>query len=120
HEGYYLTVEPATGEPEQALRHEDDHRDEDDADRDQVELGEKARQALAQQQEEGGAEDRADQRADAAEHVVDDGLAGDEEEHKIGRGEAVLDRVEDAGEAGEQARQHYRDDLVALDRVADG
>src|SRR5438874_5977713 len=67
-------VEPAPGETEQALRHEDHHRDEHEPDRDQVILCEKARQPLPQQQEEGGAENRPNQGADAADDVVDDDL----------------------------------------------
>src|SRR3954451_7493748 len=94
-------VEPAPGEAQEPLRHEDHHRDEDDADRDQVELGEEARQALAQQEKKGGAEDRSDEGANAADYVEDYDLARDDEEHEIGRGEAVLDRVENAGKAGE-------------------
>src|SRR5262245_56424147 len=48
-----LPVQPPPGEAEQALRQEDDHENEDDADRDQVELGEEARERLAQQKEKG-------------------------------------------------------------------
>src|SRR4051812_42122172 len=107
-------VEPAPGEAQEPLRHEDHHRDENDPDRDQVELGKKPGQALAQQEKKGGAEDRSDEGANAANHVEDDDLARDDEEHEIGRGEAVLDRVENAGEAREQPGQHYRHDLVAL------
>src|SRR5207302_6799725 len=64
-------VEPALGEAQEPLRHEDHHRDEDDADPDQVVFGEEARQPLPQQQKEGGADDRSDQGADAADHVED-------------------------------------------------
>src|SRR5882672_5279157 len=47
-----LRVQPALEEAEQALRDEDDHQGEDDANRDQVVLSEEAREALAQQEEE--------------------------------------------------------------------
>src|SRR6266576_801926 len=40
-------VEPAPGEAEEALRHEDDHRDKHEPDRDQIIFCEEARQALA-------------------------------------------------------------------------
>src|SRR5262249_41491342 len=70
-----LAVQPPPHEAEQALRHEDDHGDEDDPDRDEVELGEEARERLAQQQEKTGTHDGADQRGDAAHEVEDHGLA---------------------------------------------
>src|SRR5947209_13359890 len=98
-------VEPAPGEAEEALRHEDDHRDEHEPDRDQVVLGEKPRQPLPQQEEEGGADNRPDQGADAADDVVDDDFAGQHEEHEIRCGELVLPRVEHARQPGDQPRQ---------------
>src|SRR6267143_6593764 len=92
-----LSVEPAPHETKQPLRHEDDHGDEDDSHRDEVVLGEEARQGLAQQQEEPGADDGSDERADPAHDVEDHRLAGNEEEDEIRRGELVLQRVENAG-----------------------
>src|SRR5207344_1946985 len=78
-------IEPTSRESQQTLRHEDDDRDEDEADRDQIVLGEEAREALAQQQEERGAENRPDQGADAADHVVDHRLTRDQEVDEVGR-----------------------------------
>src|SRR5262249_16858810 len=85
-----LAVEPAASEPQEALGHEDHHGDENDAHRDQIELGEKARERLAQQQKRGSTDDRPDQGADAAHDVENHGFAGNQEEYEIGRGEAVL------------------------------
>src|SRR5215471_2723673 len=76
-----LLVQPAPREAEQPLRHKQHHRDKDHADRDQVILGKKSRKSFTQQQEERGADDRSDQGADAADDVVNDGLARDQEEH---------------------------------------
>src|SRR5437588_7393391 len=73
-------VEPAPGEAEEPLRHEDHHRDEHQPDRDQIVFRQEARQPLTQQQIEGSTDDRPNQGADAADHVEDDDLAGDQEE----------------------------------------
>src|SRR5438270_5549149 len=91
-------VEPAPGEAEQPLRHEDHHRDEHQADRDQIVFRQEAGQRLAQQEIKGRADSRPDQGADAADDVEDDDLARDQEEHEIGSGEAVLHGVEHPGE----------------------
>src|SRR5215469_16056514 len=116
-----LTIEPAPGKAEQALRQEDDHDDEDHAERDEIGelIAENARQQLANELEEAGADDGAEQRADAAHDVEDDGVARGGEEHEFRRGELILYGVEHAGKPSEQARQHHRHDLVALDRIAD-
>ncbi len=92
------------------------------AERDQIRklVAEEARHQFAQQLEEAGADDRADQRADAAHDVEDHGVARGHEIDEIRRGEFVLDRIEHAGKPCEQSRQHHRHDLVALDRIADG
>ena len=92
------------------------------AERDQIGklVAENARQEFAQQLEEPGADDRADQRADAAQDVENNGVAGSNEIDEIGRGEFVLDPVKHAGKPREEARQHDRNDLVALDRISDG
>src|SRR5262245_22560513 len=95
-----LLVEPALGENEQALRQEDHHQDEDDAYRDQVGEGrdlrqvvgggeprEKARETLAQGKEKPGAQDRADERADATHDIEDHHLARNDEVDEVGRGE---------------------------------
>src|SRR5262249_20278981 len=58
--GPLSAVEPAPRKTEQAPRHEDHDQDKDAADRDQVDVGEKARERLAQQQKEGSADDRPD------------------------------------------------------------
>src|SRR5262245_3716792 len=107
-----LAIEPALGETEQALRHEDHHGDEDDTHGHQIrefrevgkieggrEIGEQTGQTLAQAQKKCGANDRADQRADAAHHVEDHHLAGDHEVDEVGRGKAVLQGIEHAGKA---------------------
>src|SRR5271165_858873 len=118
--GHQLLVEPAPHKAEQSLWHEDDHRDKDDPDRNQIVFRQEPRQPLTQQQKKRGAEDRSDQGADAADDIVDHHLTGDEEEYEVGCGKAVLDGVKDTGQPGEKAGEHHRDDLVALDRVADG
>src|SRR5580658_8799307 len=112
-------VEPAAGETEQSLRQENYHRDEDDAERDQVGelVAEQPRQEFARELEEPGPDDRPDQRADAANHVEDDGVARSDEIDEIGRGELIPDRVQHAGEPSKQPRQHHRYDLATLDRV---
>src|SRR5262249_36906122 len=97
-----LTVEPAPHKAEQPLRHKDDHRYEDDPNRNEVVLRQKPRQTLAEQQKERGPDDRPHWRADATDHIVNDRLARDQEEDEIRRGEAVLDGVEHAGQPGEQ------------------
>ena len=79
-----------------------------------------AREHFAQELEEPSADDRPDQRANAADDVEYDGIARGDEIDEIGRGEFVLHRVEHAGEPRENPRQHHRDDLVALHRIADG
>src|SRR5258707_1645175 len=125
HPGYSLTtfddstVKPASPEAEQSPRHEDDHRNEDDPYRNEIILGEKAREGLAQQQEKTGADNGADQGSNAAHDVEDHRLPGDQEIDKVGRGETILNGVQHAGEPREYSREHDRDDLVALDRIAD-
>src|SRR2546429_8700564 len=117
-----IAKEPAPRKAKQALRQEDDHGDEDEPERDQIRklLAEQATEKFAQQEEEPGADDRAEQRPDAAHDVEDHGLARHQEVDEIRRRETVLDRIEHAGETREQTRQHHRDDLVTLDRIADG
>src|SRR5262249_38084076 len=100
-----LLVQPSLQKAEEALGHEDHHRRENQPDRDQVVLGEEARETLAKQQEERGPRDWADQRAHPAHDVPDHDLARDQEEDEVGRGELVLQRVEHAREAGEESRQ---------------
>src|SRR6266568_7684826 len=82
--GYQLSVEPAPREAQQALRQEDDHDDEDEAERDQIGelVAEQTPEAFAEQQERGGADDRPDQGADAAHDVEDHRVAGHDEEHE--------------------------------------
>src|SRR5258708_31398134 len=63
-------VKPTPPEAEQSPRHEDDHRNKDDPDRNEGILGEKAREGIAQQQEKTGADDGANQRSNAA-HAVE-------------------------------------------------
>src|ERR1700751_78865 len=105
-----LAIEPAPGKAEQALRQEDDHDDDDHAERDKIGelIAENARQQLAKELEEPGADDGADQRADAAHDVEDDGVARCGEEYEFRCGELVLHGVEHAGKPGEQAGQHDR------------
>ena len=67
-----------------------------------------------------GADDRPDQSANAAHHVIDHRLTGGEEVNEVGRGEFVLDRVKHARQSGEQSGQHDRDHLEILDAIADG
>src|SRR6478736_1242222 len=60
-----LPVQPSAGEAEQALGQEDDDGDEDDTERDQIGklVAEQPAEEFAEQEEGGGAEERADQRA---------------------------------------------------------
>src|SRR2546425_10613515 len=114
-----LLVQPAAEEAEQPLRDEDHHQREDDPDRNQVVLGEEAREQLAQQEEEGRSRHRSHERPHPAHDVENDDLARYQEEDEVRRGELVLERVEHAGQPREEPGQHHRDDLVALDVVAD-
>src|ERR1700685_4872619 len=102
-----LPVEPAPRKAEQALRQEDDHHDEDDAERDQVGelIAEQPRQEFARELEETGADDRTNQGADAADDVVDYGGAGREKIDEVGRGKFVLYGVQHAGQSGAQGGQ---------------
>jgi len=63
-----------------------------------------------------GPRDGAHEGADATHDIEDDGLGRDDEEDEVGGGELVLQRIEDAGQAREEAREHDGDDLVALHR----
>jgi hypothetical protein len=105
-----LSVQPPPRKAQQPLRQKNDHNDEDEAERDQVGelVAEQARQELAGQLKEAGTDDRADQGADAADDIVDHGVAGGQKVDEIGRGEFVLHGVEHAGEACEQPGQHLR------------
>src|SRR5216684_2875188 len=112
-------IKPTPPKAKQSPRHEDDHRNKDDPDRNEVILGEKAREGLAQQQEKAGADDGAYQCSNAAHDVEDHCLPGDQEIDEVGRGEAILNGVQHAGEPREYSRKHDRGDFVALNRVAD-
>ena len=68
-------IEPTPGEAEQPLGQENDHGNENQSHEDQVVFREEARQSLAQQQKECGAEDGTDQGPDPADDVKDDDLA---------------------------------------------
>src|SRR3989441_3430972 len=87
-----LLVQPAAEEAEQPLRDEDHHQREDDPDRNQVVLGEEAREQLAQQEEEGRSRHRSHERPHPAHDVENDDLARYQEEDEVRRGELVLER----------------------------
>src|SRR5258708_30775079 len=73
-----------------------------------------------QRHQYGGAEQRAEQRADAAERPGDDHLDRNEDaEAALGIDEANHQRVERAGERGEAGAQHQRIELVAAHRHAE-
>src|SRR5712691_5947641 len=57
-------VKPTPPKAKQSPRHEDDHRNKDDSHRNEIVLGKKAREGLAQQQEKTGADNGPHQRAD--------------------------------------------------------
>ena len=82
-------------------------------------LGE-ARQPFLDQQEGGGADDRAVERADAAEDHHDEQFARALPRH-VGRADE-LGRVgeQEAGEPADRAGDHVGDELVAVDLEADG
>ena len=68
-------IEPTPCEAEQPLGQENDHRNENQTHEDQIVFREEARQSLAEQQKECGADDGTDQGADPADDVKDDDLA---------------------------------------------
>src|SRR5258708_19995454 len=87
-------VKPTPPEAEQSPRHENDHRNKDDPDRNEVILGEKAREGLAQQQEKTGADNGAYQCSNAAHDVEDHCLPGDQEIDDVDRVEAILNHAQ--------------------------
>src|SRR5947207_695231 len=72
-------------EPRQAGGREERDADDDDADRDQVMVDEPRAEELRGQREEGGAEHRAERRADAAQQRHDDHLEGHRRAEHLGR-----------------------------------
>src|SRR5258708_23554028 len=86
-------VKPTPPEAEQSPRHENDHRNKDDPDRNEVILGEKAGEGLAQQQEKTGADNGAYQCSNTAHDVEDHSLPGDREIDEAASGDAHLNDV---------------------------
>ena len=76
-------------------------------------------QEVAQEQPDRGAEQRAEQRADAADRGLHHQLAGGVEGEGVGRHEALQHAEQAAGEAGIGGGDDEGGQLVAADRVAD-
>ena len=74
---------------------------------------------VLQRDENRRADQRPPERAHAAQHRHDDEIAGEVESQRARIGEIVEQRIERAGDADEEARDHEREPDVQLDRDAE-
>ena len=106
------------GDADQAGRREHDEADEHEAEPEQPVLGVDAEE-FAEQDEEQRAQRRPEETAHAADHDHRQQFAGERDRDRIGRGHAVLEQQQDAGEPGDPRRQHEGGELVAVGGIAE-
>ncbi len=123
HRGFFLDrlaerrQEPLRN-PDEAGRREHDEADEEDAEIEQP-ARRPDRQELAKQDVEQRPERRPEEAPHAADHHHGDELAREGDGERLGRGEAVVEHREHAGDADDRRRDHEAEELVAVRRVAE-
>ena len=110
--------DPVVPQADHALRREDHHQDRDRADDQRVVLP-MGRNDLADDDEQRRSDHRAEQRAGAADDRPHHRFAGHVVEHVARRGVAPEEREQRARDAGQEARQHERDQPQQIDVEAD-
>ena len=103
---------------DETRRRKHDEGDEHEAEPEQPVLGVDP-QKFAEQDEEQRAQRRPQETAHSADHDHRQEIAGERDRDRIGRGHAVLEQQEDAGEAGNPCGQYERGQLVAVGRIAE-
>src|SRR5258706_662031 len=111
-------LEPTHEQSPDALRRQHDETDEHRAEEQRPEIRD-AGQLMLEEEEEGAAQDRTDQRSGAADDHHDEHLSGHQPEEQLGRGEAREGRVERAGKRSEGVGQDDRSNLVRTGVVAE-
>src|SRR5579871_5034076 len=109
---------PAADDAEHAAREEQHDQHEEEADERHPVFG-LARDVILQHDEDRGADERSPERAHAAQHRHDDEIARLVPAQRARIDEVAQKRVERAGEADEEARDHPRHPDVPVDRNAE-
>ena len=103
--------------------HQSGRREHDERDEEQAEVQQPVRRPDRQVFLEQDVEQRAQRRAEQAAHAADDDhgeqRAGERDRRRVGRREAMMEREQHAGAAGQHRRHDVGDLLVAVGRVAD-